>query len=95
MNSDSSDNSELDELQERIQRLKEKSPETTSQIPVAGMHLVFAMGFTVIGSLMAGDYFGSYLSQKAGNPQYSLVGWLLGLGLAVFSVIGLLRPYMK
>jgi hypothetical protein len=44
---------------------------------------------------MAGDHFGRYLSQKAGNPQYAMVGVGLGLGVALAGAYLLLRPYLK
>ena len=87
---------ELEELQAQIQRLKgppEKKSETGGQM--AGMGLVFSLGFTVLGALMAGDRFGRYLSEKAGNPQYAMVGWGLGLGLALVGAYIMLRPYLK
>lgn len=87
---------ELESLQEQIQRLKgppEKKPEAGGQM--AGMGLVFSLGFTVLGALMAGDHFGRYLSEKAGNPQYAMVGWGLGLGLALVGAYMMLRPYLK
>ena len=92
-----SEPNELEELQEQIQRLKgppEKEPEKGGG-QMAGIGLVFSLGFTVLGALMAGDHFGRYLSEKAGNPQYSLVGWVLGFGMAGLAVYQLLRPYMK
>jgi len=87
---------ELEELHEQIQRLKgppEKKPELGGQM--AGMGLVFSLGFTVLGALMAGDHFGRYLSEKAGNPQFAMVGWGLGLGVAVLGAYIVLRPYLK
>ncbi len=89
------DNSELDDVQKQIAQLKAENLKKPPEAQVAGMHLVFSMGFTVLGALYMGDQFGRYLSLKAGNPQYGLVGWVLGLGLAIFAVYGLLRPYMK
>lgn len=87
---------ELDELQQQIQRLKgtpEKEPDPRGGM--AGVGLVFSLGFTVLGGLMAGDHFGRYLSQKAGNPQYAMVGWGLGLGAALVGAYLMLRPYLK
>ena len=87
MNPDAEGPSELDLVQAKIAQLKESTQATPG--------LVFSMGFAVIGSLMAGETFGRYLSEKAGNPQYSLVGWVLGFGMAGLAVYQLLRPYMK
>lgn len=87
---------EFEDLQQQIQRLKgtpEKKSGTSGQM--AGMGLVFSLGFTVLGALMAGEHFGRYLSEKAGNPQYAMVGWGLGLGLAVVGAYFMLRPYLK
>ncbi len=92
-----SEPNELEELQEQIQRLKgppEKEPEKGGG-QMAGIGLVFSLGFTVLGALMAGDHFGRYLSEKAGNSQYAMVGWGLGLGLALVGAYLMLRPYLK
>lgn len=94
MNPDTEEPSELDLVQAKIEQLKE-SCKVPAGPPQATPGLVFSMGFAVIGSLMAGERFGVYLSEKAGNPQYSLVGWVLGFGLAGLAVYQLLRPYMK
>lgn len=86
---------ELDELQEQIQRLKgppEKKPERGQS---AGMALVFSLGFMVLSGLWGGYEFGDYLARKAGNPQYAMVGWGLGLGFAAFGAFWVLRPYLK
>ncbi|MCW5868480.1 MAG: hypothetical protein KIS61_14560, partial [Candidatus Eremiobacteraeota bacterium] len=90
-----SESDELEELQEQIQRLKGPPEQKSEGGQMAGMGLVFSLGFTVLGALMAGDHFGRYLSEKAGNPQYSMVGWGLGLGLALVGAYFLLRPYLK
>ncbi len=87
---------ELEELQQQIQQLKgkpQKEPDRGGGM--AGIGLVFSLAFTVLGALMAGDHFGRYLSQKAGNPQYAMVGVGLGLGVALAGAYLLLRPYLK
>lgn len=94
MNPEAEGPSELDLVQAKIAQLKE-STKVPREPPQATPGLVFSMGFAVIGSLMAGETFGRYLSEKAGNPQYSLVGWVLGFGMAGLAVYQLLRPYMK
>lgn len=94
MTPDSDEASQLDQLQEKIQQLKaqnRKPPEA----PQATPGLVFSVGLSVLGALWVGEQFGRYLSQKAGNPQYLLVGWVSGFGLAGLTVYRLLRPYMK
>ena len=86
---------EFEELQQQIQRLKGPPAKEPERGQAAGIGLVFSLGFTVLGSLMSGEHFGRYLSQKAGNPQYAMVGWGLGLGVAIFGACLLLRPYLK
>lgn len=83
---------EIGELQERITRLKgtEKAPDPS----VAGIHLAFSLGATVIGALFMGDFFGRTLAERAGNPQLRLVGWGLGMGLAGYASYKLLKPYI-
>lgn len=82
----------VEELQGRIQRLKDEEPK--AQAPIASIHLAFSLGATVIGSLLMGDFFGRKLAEYAGNPQYRLVGWALGLGLAGLAGYKLLKPYI-
>ena len=86
---------EIEELHQQIQRLKGPPSKEPERGQAAGMGLVFSLGFTVLGALMGGEHFGQYLSQKAGNPQYAMVGWGLGLGLAILGAYVLLRPYLK
>lgn len=83
----------LDELQERIQKLKDEV--APKQDPVMSVHVAFSLGFSVLGALMVGDFFGRWLSEKAGNPNYVLVGWVLGFGLAGMAAHRLLRPYLN
>jgi len=85
--------SDLNQLQARIRQMQKE--ETTAQAPQASVHLVFSLGFTVVASLMVSDYFGRWLSEKAGNPQYRMVGWVLGLGMAAIAVYKQLRPFLK
>ena len=88
------DDSDLEVVQARIRELKGQT-HLSSEAPPASVGLVFSLGFTVVGALIAGDFFGRWVSEKAGNPQYRLVGWVLGLGLACLSVYKQLRPYLK
>ena len=85
---------ELEKVEQRIRELK-GSPPGPSDRPQAGVHLVFSMGFTVVGALVMGDFFGRLASEKAGNPQLRLVGWVLGLGLAAVAVYKQMRPFLK
>lgn len=85
--------SELDRLQAKIRQMQ--SEESSQEPPQASVHLVFSLGLTVVVSLLGGDFFGRILSQKAGNPQYLLVGWVLGLGMAALGVYKQLRPFLK
>lgn len=95
MSESSPEISELDKLQDQIDRLKSDSlPKPSDSTPV-GMGLVFSLGFTVLGAMMVGEHFGRYLAEKAGNPRLGLVGWVLGLGLAMLASSRLLRPYLK
>jgi F0F1-type ATP synthase assembly protein I len=82
----------VEELQDRIQRLKGDEPK--AEAPIASIHLAFSLGATVIGALLMGDFFGRKLAEYAGNPQYRLVGWALGLGLAGLAGYKLLKPYI-
>lgn len=84
---------ELERIEQKIEQLKEQSKPPEAAVATPG--LVFSMGFLVIGALLMGEQIGRYLSEKAGNPQYRLVGWGLGLGLAGLAVYRLFRPYMK
>lgn len=84
---------ELDELEERIRKLKSEAAPKTE--PIVSIHVAFSLGFSVLGALMLGDFFGRWLSEKAGNPNYVLVGWVLGFGLAGSAAHRLLRPYLK
>lgn len=93
MNPGGTDSSELDEVEKKIEQFKEQSRPAEGR--VAGPGLVFSICFAVLGALWMGDHFGRYLSEKAGNPHYSLVGWGLGFALAGLTVYRLLRPYMK
>lgn len=92
MTNDAESKDEVGELQERIERLKGEEPK--AQAPIASIHLAFSLGATVIGALFLGDYFGRMLAEHAGNPQYRLVGWALGLGLAGLAGYKLLKPYV-
>ena len=84
---------DVSQLRERIAALKEDATPTPSF--GSEFHLVFSLGFVVVGSIALGAYVGKRLAQHYHQPALETVAMLMSIGLAALSVYGLLRPVLR